>query len=414
MISCSRFFLRIAAICLGCGATAFVLYQHNSHQWTPEESFTFAGKEDNSDDLVTDDRLRPETASTESNEKAARRLALDRNRVQLQPETLPTKNNESAHRLDSELAGEKFQIETVRTKNSGGVDRSDSDLTGIQLHPEIVLTEDNYDRIWPMKMTNLDYKFLRSPKNPCTGKYVKLLVMSFTRVLAYNKRQTIRSTWGSVAATGQRKGKNYPGVSLYFLLGVPDPPTAKLMAEMEEHDDIILANFVDAYRNLTLKSLLALKWAKEFCPEAEFVAKVDEDVFFDVPILWPILNGHNAENLLGRINHANKVERTSGKWTVPLAHFPLESYPDYLRGGAYILGKTAIPRLLFAAEYVPPFSIEDVFITGVLTRLLNITIVNHKCFIFNHWTTLPKNSPNQYCAVMVKNIAVLNTAWAAA
>jgi hypothetical protein len=286
------------------------------------------------------------------------------------------------------LAGknvDQVQREAAPTDNNGSMHHFDSELPGIQLHPETVLTEENYYRIWPMKMTNLDYKFLRNSESPCAGKPVKLLVMVLTRPSDGRNRQVICSTWGAVASTGKWKERDYPGIFLYFLLGVPDRPSVELEAEMEAHNDIILANFVDTYQNLTLKSLLQLKWAMEFCSGVDFIAKVDGDMFFNIPKLWPCLDDCLADKLMGRINRGPKVH-TSGKWFVPRSQFPFEFFPKYLRGGAYILGTTAIPRLVLTAEYVPPISIEDVFITGVLTQILNITIVDHECFTFHLWT----------------------------
>ena len=56
-----------------------------------------------------------------------------------------------------------------------------------------------------------------------------------------------------------------------------------------DHQDILQWDFMDTYNNLTIKSILALKWAPAFCSNAKFVIKMDDDVF---------LNAINLANFL--------------------------------------------------------------------------------------------------------------------
>ena len=50
---------------------------------------------------------------------------------------------------------------------------------------------------------------------------------------------------------------------------------------LSENQDVIFANMVDTYYNLTLKVLFGLSWAAQHCPSFEFVVKVDSDVFLN-------------------------------------------------------------------------------------------------------------------------------------
>jgi hypothetical protein len=45
--------------------------------------------------------------------------------------------------------------------------------------------------------------------------------------------------------------------------------------ENSRYGDVLYADFVDSYRNLTYKSLTSLYWAASKCPRASFVMKVD-------------------------------------------------------------------------------------------------------------------------------------------
>ena len=56
----------------------------------------------------------------------------------------------------------------------------------------------------------------------------------------------------------------------------PAFPTYQLMLE-EEHKlyrDIVQGSFIENYKNLTLKSIMGLKWVSQYCKEAPFAIKV--------------------------------------------------------------------------------------------------------------------------------------------
>ena len=41
--------------------------------------------------------------------------------------------------------------------------------------------------------------------------------------------------------------------------------------------------------NLTIKSVMGLKWSAIFCPQARHVLKTDDDIFVNVPLLHKVL-----------------------------------------------------------------------------------------------------------------------------
>ena len=56
-------------------------------------------------------------------------------------------------------------------------------------------------------------------------------------------------------------------MSHVFLLGNrPGSPIAQIRND-----------FIDSYRNLTVKSIMALKWATEHCKNAKLIFKMDDD-----------------------------------------------------------------------------------------------------------------------------------------
>ena len=63
--------------------------------------------------------------------------------------------------------------------------------------------------------------------------------------------------------------------------------------ESNSYSDIVQADFSDTYLNLTLKSLVGLKWGAEFCSGAEYFMKTDDDMFINVPRLLEHLHAES-------------------------------------------------------------------------------------------------------------------------
>ena len=86
-----------------------------------------------------------------------------------------------------------------------------------------------------------------------------------------------RKTWGN---------PNMPGVStrLVFLLGATGDAALQRSLEMESrrHGDLVQGDFLDTYHNLSYKATMGNLWVAEFCSQAEFVVKTDDDMYVDL------------------------------------------------------------------------------------------------------------------------------------
>ncbi len=76
-------------------------------------------------------------------------------------------------------------------------------------------------------------------------------------------RDAIRRGWS-------RPARRRKDLALAFLVGAPDPANATaretlsaLLEESEETGDLLLSGMVDSYRNMTLKTLAGMQWARE-------------------------------------------------------------------------------------------------------------------------------------------------------
>lgn len=199
-------------------------------------------------------------------------------------------------------------------------------------------------------------------------------------------RQAIRDTWGGEV---QIKGHR---VMTLFIVGQPSNPVIgkELVEESKERGDLIQGRFIDSYRNLTLKTLSMLGWARRFCPQARYLAKVDDDVLFNPSALLEYLNrsvetqeSELTELYLGRVHMQVAPDRNPAS-----KHFMSESayagvvFPDYCSGTAYVLSRPALLKLSLAAVAIrlpSPLPPEDVFV-GICAHTAGITPTHSPLF----------------------------------
>ncbi|XP_039747985.1 uncharacterized protein LOC120625116 isoform X1 [Pararge aegeria] len=170
---------------------------------------------------------------------------------------------------------------------------------------------------------------------------------------------------------------------LVFLLGLPSQENDtsiqdKIEEEVEKYGDVIQEGFVDSYNNLTLKSIMMLKWVTNNCNESvRYFLKTDDDVYVNVPNL--VLNlqnrsqvhdstkGQEKEYLLigDLICGARPVQDVSNKWYSPRYMYGGRVYPRYLSGTGYVLSSHTAMALYEAALRTSYFHLEDIYITGM-------------------------------------------------
>lgn len=196
------------------------------------------------------------------------------------------------------------------------------------------------------------------------------LITLVTSAPANNKaRQAIRDTWG-----GEVQVRGYRVMTLFMLGQVSDPAlTKQLTDEAREHGDLVQGRFQDSYSNLTLKTLSMLAWARRFCPEARFLAKVDDDVMFNPSALlqyinlnWGAPDRELEELYLGRVHFRVAPDHNpSSRHFFPKDAFLDTVFPNYCSGTAYVLSRPAVLKLSLAAAATPlPKTLppEDVFV----------------------------------------------------
>ncbi|XP_064629027.1 beta-1,3-galactosyltransferase 1-like [Lineus longissimus] len=200
-----------------------------------------------------------------------------------------------------------------------------------------------------------------------------LVIMVLANAPDAEKRMTIRKTWGGASVTNNWPLRNISRkVNVYFLHAKTDNRywENQLKDESAKYGDIIQEDFRESYRNLTLKSIMALKWTSTFCHGASYLMKVDDDVFVNTPYILDLLIAKNpSRHVIGLISPKSRVRR-KGKWLTTVEEFPFDHFPPYTPGAGYLMSVPVAKDFYNTSQYVKPIWLEDVYITGILPKIL--------------------------------------------
>ncbi|XP_015368675.1 PREDICTED: uncharacterized protein LOC107165107 [Diuraphis noxia] len=166
--------------------------------------------------------------------------------------------------------------------------------------------------------------------------------------------------------------------------------------EYGRYGDLIQCQSRDTYTNLTLKSIAALEWTRQYCPWARYLLKTDDDMFIDVRRLLRFINKVETENVtdssvngrhtrpLEPINNSNElftvgtdmfesentpsfeielpptiwgrlahgwrpIRQLNSKYYVSRTQYASRVYPDFCTGPAYLMTRSAVSPLYEAA-----------------------------------------------------------------
>lgn len=273
-----------------------------------------------------------------------------------------------------------------------------------------------------------DFTFLKNCSARCTfsaensvNREPYLLAFIHSAPSNFAKRRVIRETWANSITLTQLN------VKTIFIIGLANDTSIErqLHAESRNHQDIVQANFVDTYKNLTYKHLTGFKWVANYCNSTQFVMKVDDDAFVDmfqvVRLLRSTFDTPSKELKQQMMVTKNKPQRPSnvlacslfpndtptkrsGKWALSVDEYPASTYPAYCSGIGYFLTPDVLSQLLSTAQRLDRSKfiwIDDLFITGIVAAKANIRHqpLNHR-FAYDpqrlrNWLAMPdvRSSP---------------------
>ncbi|XP_045122375.1 beta-1,3-galactosyltransferase 1-like [Portunus trituberculatus] len=210
-----------------------------------------------------------------------------------------------------------------------------------------------------------DYHMMINKANLCAGEEaIWLLVMVSSAVPNFLRRRAIRDTWGSSGALSPSNAK------LVFLLANPNDSELQrqVVEESRTYGDILQEDFVDSYMNLTLKSVMGLKWASNYCSQAQYLLKTDDDIFVNVPVLLTYLQEASKTRWITGCIKQKKAFRPVN--AVPGMPLP-PAHPPFVAGAGYVISGDLVKEMYEASLETRPIPVEDVYITAHLGRKVN-------------------------------------------
>ncbi|KAM8895167.1 beta-1,3-galactosyltransferase 1 [Spinachia spinachia] len=234
-----------------------------------------------------------------------------------------------------------------------------------------------------------EYRFVINEPQACERQEAFLVLVVPVAPGNRAHRGVIRSTWGS---EGSASGKI---VTVLFLTGLPGGEEAaqiqeQLLQESRQYHDLIQSDFVDCYKNLTIKTMVMMEWLDAHCSSASYAMKIDSDMFLNLPKLVDMLLDAPKKNYMtGLVERAAAVlrDRTS-KWFLPVEIYPLYYYPSYALGLGYVLSLDLPKKLVEASRHVSAVYIEDVFL-GMCMKYLGIPLTDPPSH--NYFQVLPRD-----------------------
>ena len=112
----------------------------------------------------------------------------------------------------------------------------------------------------------------------------------------FDKRESIRNSWISDMLK-KTKEKQMDMIGYAFILGQTDnkEDQERIRKESETFGDILQIDMKDDYYNLTLKVVGLLNWLDTNCQQANFVLKVDDDVYVNARNVLKVMKSLDPE-----------------------------------------------------------------------------------------------------------------------
>ncbi|TWW58956.1 beta-1,3-galactosyltransferase 2-like [Takifugu flavidus] len=217
-----------------------------------------------------------------------------------------------------------------------------------------------------------NYTFVISDTPACKNSTPFLLLVVPVAPSGRAARDAIRKTWGSKKLVlGQL-------VETLFMLGLSGGADAskqqeELRRESRQYRDLVQSDFLDSYRNLTIKTMMTLEWLATNCPRTSYVMKADSDVFLHVKnLVRLLLDSSTAKHnyMTGLVWWHSKVLRDPfNKFYMPRHVVPEPEYPPYPLGMSYVMSMDLPAKILGVSPQLKAVFIEDVYLGMCLKRL---------------------------------------------
>ena len=263
-----------------------------------------------------------------------------------------------------------------------------------------------YEERRPIDHDAFDFDYNQQPvvaastlDDPQIFKEHSMLVIVLSARQNRKRRQTIRETWGKGHAVyfvigGGALGANNINITANNKRSATGAENEELRQEQHDHRDLIDSVHPDSYRALPHKLQFALKWIVRNCPAAQWILKVDDDMYARVAsverILVPLFNPATPM-VVGRILRHQAVQK-SGKWAE--LSYPHPFYPPWPQGSCGYLISQAAAQLVTDGSNSLKYQGEDTSLGIWLAGAQNPSVhwIDSPFFVNNGDCQLPRLS----------------------
>lgn len=180
------------------------------------------------------------------------------------------------------------------------------------------------------------------------------------------------------------------------------------------HGDIIQAQLEEDYYKLTEKTMAAFQWASQFCTNAAYFFKCDDDTFVNIKRLSEVVNspGLPQNTVYGRCVIGGNPNRESdivkSKFSLLFQDYPFKTFPAYCSGSGYVLSMDTAKTIFHGMKTTAYFPFEDVFI-GIVSYKSDVKMMHMESFGYdyaNHTTKRERFMSYYYrkCAVVIHKL----------
>ena len=245
-----------------------------------------------------------------------------------------------------------------------------------------------------------DFKYIMNPGDQICGENfginVFLLIYVHTSPDNFKRRLSIRETWS--------KRSMFRDIRLVFMMGKSEiKKTVNLLnLEYNLYQDIVQEDFIDSYRNLTYKGIMAMKWMTEYCKNVKFILKVDDDMIINMfSLLKHIfsLDKHVKPKkcIMCFVFTNMPVQRDKQvKWYLSKDEFKDDYFGKYCSGSAYLLTGDLPPLLYNISWYIKFMWIDDYYVSGLLIRGVNASYYHFNSLYILNSELVPKRFSGKF------------------
>ncbi|NXW69022.1 B3GT2 galactosyltransferase, partial [Hirundo rustica] len=235
----------------------------------------------------------------------------------------------------------------------------------------------------PRPTTTQSFTFIINEEEKCKDKTPFLVLLISTTAAELQHRNAIRKSWGNETAV--------PGADIVrlFMLGIETKGANEgvLLRESEQYRDIIQQDFLDTYNNLTLKTMMGMRWVASYCSGTRFAMKTDSDVFVNTmyliekllrPLPPPTQNYFTGHLMKGHSPIRNK----GSKWYISEEEFPGNKFHPFCSGTGYVFSGDLAAKIVNASLMIKYIHLEDVYV-GFCLNAKGVEIVPPPDSLFN-------------------------------